>query len=130
MGPRVWSQFSGWPTSFRSARATCGTTSLLTEVGRAGRSVLLRRGYSATLEELFLAAEYVLKEGNEAVVLCERGIRTLERGYRFTLDLLGVAALKQVTHLPVIVDPRHAAVGGSWSGRSPRRPAEGRTDCS
>jgi 3-deoxy-7-phosphoheptulonate synthase len=82
---------------------------LLTEVGRSGRPVLLKRGLSATLEELLMAAEYVLKEGNENVMLCERGIRTFETSYRFTLDLMAVPVLKEMTHLPVIVDPSHAA---------------------
>ena len=82
---------------------------LLTEIGRAGRPVILKRGLSAQLEELLMAAEYVLKEGNEDVILCERGIRTFETGYRFTLDLMAVPVLKQHTHLPVIVDPSHAA---------------------
>jgi 3-deoxy-7-phosphoheptulonate synthase len=82
---------------------------LLTEVGRAGRPVLLKRGLSSTLDELLLAAEYILKEGNETVVLCERGIRTFETAYRFTLDLTAVPVLKERTHLPVIVDPSHAA---------------------
>ena len=82
---------------------------LLTEVGRAGKPVLLKRGLSATLEELLMAAEYVLKEGNPNVLLCERGIRTFEPGYRFTLDLMAVPVLRELTHLPVIVDPSHAA---------------------
>src|SRR5947208_14819889 len=82
---------------------------LLTEVGRSMRPVLLKRGLSATLEELLMAAEYVLKEGNENVMLCERGIRTFETSYRFTLDLMAVPVLKEMTHLPVIVDPSHAA---------------------
>jgi 3-deoxy-7-phosphoheptulonate synthase len=82
---------------------------LLTEVGRSGRPVLLKRGPSATLEELLMAAEYILKEGNESVMLCERGIRTFETAHRFTLDLMAVPALKELTHLPVIVDPSHAA---------------------
>jgi 3-deoxy-7-phosphoheptulonate synthase len=82
---------------------------LLRELGRAGRPVLLKRGPAATLDELLLAAEYVLAEGNEAVTLCERGIRTFERAYRFTLDLAAVPVLKERTHLPVIVDPSHAA---------------------
>jgi 3-deoxy-7-phosphoheptulonate synthase len=82
---------------------------LLTEVGRSGRPVLLKRGLSATLEELLMAAEYVLKEGNENVMLCERGIRTFEQGYRFTLDLMAVPVLKELSHLPVVVDPSHAA---------------------
>ncbi len=83
--------------------------SLLTELGRSGRAVLLKRGLSASLEDLLLAAEYVLKEGNERVMLCERGIRTFETAYRFTLDLLAVPVLKELSHLPVIVDPSHAA---------------------
>jgi len=82
---------------------------LLTELGRAGRPVLLKRGLSATLEELLMAAEYILKEGNEAVMLCERGIRTFETAYRFTLDLMAVPVLKDLSHLPVVVDPSHAA---------------------
>ena len=82
---------------------------LLAEVGRSGCPVLLKRGLSATLEELLMAAEYVLKEGNEAVMLCERGIRTFETAYRFTLDLMAVPVLKELSHLPVIVDPSHAA---------------------
>jgi 3-deoxy-7-phosphoheptulonate synthase len=83
--------------------------SLLAEVGRSGRPVLLKRGLSATLEELLMAAEYVLKEGNPSVMLCERGIRTFETAYRFTLDLMAVPVLKELSHLPVIVDPSHAA---------------------
>ncbi len=82
---------------------------LLTELGRAGRPVLLKRGFSATLEELLMAAEYILKEGNPHVLLCERGIRTFEGSYRFTLDLLAIPVLKELSHLPVVVDPSHAA---------------------
>jgi 3-deoxy-7-phosphoheptulonate synthase len=82
---------------------------LLTEVGRAGKPVLLKRGLSSTIQELLMSAEYVLKEGNEAVILCERGIRTFETAYRFTLDLAAVPVLKELSHLPVIVDPSHAA---------------------
>jgi 3-deoxy-7-phosphoheptulonate synthase len=82
---------------------------LLCEIGRSGRPALLKRGISATLEELLMAAEYILKEGNPNVMLCERGIRTFETAYRFTLDLMAVPVLKELTHLPVIVDPSHAA---------------------
>ena len=82
---------------------------LLTEIGRSGVPALIKRGLSATLEELLMAAEYVLKEGNEKVVLCERGIRTFETAYRFTLDLTAIPVLKEMTHLPVVVDPSHAA---------------------
>jgi 3-deoxy-7-phosphoheptulonate synthase len=83
--------------------------SLLAEVGRSGCPALLKRGLSSTLEELLMAAEYILKEGNESVILCERGIRTFETAYRFTLDLTAVPVLKQLSHLPVVVDPSHAA---------------------
>ncbi|HEU0250481.1 MAG TPA: 3-deoxy-7-phosphoheptulonate synthase, partial [Solirubrobacteraceae bacterium] len=82
---------------------------LLAELGRAGRPVLLKRGLSATLDELLMAAEYVLKEGNPNVMLCERGIRTFETNYRTTLDLQAVPVLKELTHLPIVVDPSHAA---------------------
>jgi 3-deoxy-7-phosphoheptulonate synthase len=82
---------------------------LLAEIGRSGRPALLKRGLSATLDELLMAAEYILKEGNPNVILCERGIRTFETAYRFTLDLMAVPVLKELTHLPVIVDPSHAA---------------------
>jgi 3-deoxy-7-phosphoheptulonate synthase len=83
--------------------------SLLAELGRAGRPVLLKRGLAATLEELLMSAEYILKEGNEDVILCERGIRTFETATRFTLDIMAVPVLKQMSHLPVVVDPSHAA---------------------
>jgi 3-deoxy-7-phosphoheptulonate synthase len=82
---------------------------LLAEIGRSGRPALLKRGLSSTLDELLMAAEYILKEGNPNVMLCERGIRTFETAYRFTLDLMAVPVLKELTHLPVIVDPSHAA---------------------
>jgi 3-deoxy-7-phosphoheptulonate synthase len=85
---------------------------LLQEVGRSGHPVLLKRGMSATLEELLMSAEYVLANGNDKVVLCERGIRTFENATRFTLDISAVPVLKTVTHLPVIVDPSHAT--GKW----------------
>ncbi len=85
---------------------------LLSEIGRVDLPVLLKRGPSASVEELLMAAEYVAKEGNERIILCERGIRTFERSTRYTLDLGSVAVLKHETHLPVIVDPSHAA--GRW----------------
>jgi 3-deoxy-7-phosphoheptulonate synthase len=81
---------------------------LLTEVGRSGRPVLLKRGLSATIKELLLAAEYVLAQGNRQVILCERGIRTYETATRNTLDIGAVPVLKAETHLPVLVDPSHA----------------------
>jgi 3-deoxy-7-phosphoheptulonate synthase len=82
---------------------------LLAEVGKVERPVLLKRSPSASVEELLLAAEYVAKEGNERILLCERGIKTFEHSTRYTLDLGSVAVLKEETHLPVIVDPSHAA---------------------
>ncbi len=82
---------------------------LLSEAGRADKPVLLKRGPSASVEELLMAAEYVVKEGNERVILCERGIKTFEQAMRYTLDLGAVPVLKHETHLPVIVDPSHAA---------------------
>ena len=80
---------------------------LLREVGRAEKPVLLKRGLSATVTELLMAAEYIMSEGNEQVILCERGIRTFSNHTRFTLDLTAVPTLKRETHLPVIVDPSH-----------------------
>jgi 3-deoxy-7-phosphoheptulonate synthase len=83
---------------------------LLAEIGRSGRPALLKRGLSAPLDELLMAAEYILKEGNPSVMLCERGIRTFDTDYRrVTLDLMAVPILKELSHLPVIVDPSHAA---------------------
>jgi 3-deoxy-7-phosphoheptulonate synthase len=81
---------------------------LLSEIGRSAKPALIKRGLSSTLEELLMAAEYILKEGNPNVILCERGIRTFETAYRFTLDITAIPVLKELTHLPVIVDPSHA----------------------
>ncbi len=82
---------------------------LLEVAGKLGKPVLLKRGLSSSLDELLMAADYILKEGNPNVILCERGIRTFETATRFTLDLGAVPWLKLHTHLPVIVDPSHAA---------------------
>jgi 3-deoxy-7-phosphoheptulonate synthase len=82
---------------------------LLAEVGRTDKPILLKRGASTSVEELLMAAEYVAKEGNDRIILCERGIKTFETATRYTLDLGAVAALKMETHLPVIVDPSHPA---------------------
>ena len=80
---------------------------LLEAVGESGKTVLLKRGPSATMDEFLLAAEYILKTGNPNVMLCERGIRTFEDHTRFTLPLATVPYLHQTTHLPVVVDPSH-----------------------
>ena len=85
---------------------------LLKEVGKINKPVILKRGLSATIEELLLAAEYILAQGNENVILCERGIRTFEKYTRNTLDLGAIPVIKKYSHLPVIVDPSHA--GGLW----------------
>ena len=82
--------------------------SLLKEVGRAGRPVLLKRGMYSTLEEWLNCAEYVLSEGNPDVILCERGIRTFETYTRNTLDLSAIPAIKELSHLPIIIDPTHS----------------------
>lgn len=82
---------------------------LLKALGSAGKPVMLKRGLSATIEEFIMAAEYILAHGNPEVVLCERGIRSFDSYTRNVLDLGAVVALKQITHLPVIVDPSHAA---------------------
>lgn len=90
---------------------------LLTELGKVQRPVLLKRGLSATVTELLMAAEYVLAQGNAQVMLCERGIRTYETATRNTLDIAAIPVLKRETHLPVLVDPSHAA------GRAPLVPS-------
>jgi 3-deoxy-7-phosphoheptulonate synthase len=81
---------------------------LLHAAGRLGMPVLLKRGFGNTLHELVMAAEHIMTEGNEQVVLCERGIRTFDQSQRNTLDLMAVPILKSVTHLPVIIDPSHS----------------------
>ena len=82
---------------------------LLKEVGRCGKPVILKRGISATVEEWLMSAEYLMAHGNHEVILCERGIRTFENSTRSTLDLSSVAVARHMTHLPIIVDPSHAA---------------------
>jgi 3-deoxy-7-phosphoheptulonate synthase len=86
---------------------------LLQEAGRSGLPVLLKRGMSSTVEEWLLAAEYILSQGNRDVVLCERGIRTFETSTRFTLDLNSVPLVRELSHLPVVVDPSQGT--GRWS---------------
>jgi 3-deoxy-7-phosphoheptulonate synthase len=82
---------------------------LLREVGRVNRPVMLKRGLMASLDELLQAAEYILAQGNQQVLLCERGIRTFETATRNTLDLSAIPILRTLTHLPILVDPSHAA---------------------
>ena len=90
---------------------------LLTELGKIKKPILLKRGLSATIEELLLSAEYILSEGNYEVILCERGIRTFENYTRNTLDLSAIPAIKILSHLPIIVDPSHGT--GRWRLVSP-----------
>ena len=86
---------------------------LLREVGKTQVPVLLKRGLSETIDELLMGAEYIMSEGNHNVILCERGIRTFEKATRNTLDLSAIAAVKRMSHLPIIVDPSHAT-GKRW----------------
>ncbi|HKX46681.1 MAG TPA: 3-deoxy-7-phosphoheptulonate synthase, partial [Planctomycetota bacterium] len=94
---------------FQIGARSMANSALLREVGRCGKPVLLKRGLAATVRELLLAAEHVLDEGNEDVVLCERGVRSFDSVTRNLLDVGAVAHLKLATHLPVVVDPSHAA---------------------
>ena len=87
---------------------------LLHALGEMGKPVLLKRGFMSTMEELLMAAEYVLSHGNYRVILCERGIRTFEKYTRFTLDISAVPVLKERTHLPVVIDPSHASGNAAW----------------
>lgn len=86
---------------------------LLKKLGKLNKPVLLKRGLSATIEEWLMSAEYIMSEGNEHVILCERGIRTYETSMRNTLDISAIPMIKKLSHLPVIVDPSHAA-GIRW----------------
>lgn len=91
--------------------------SLLKAVGQAGKPVLLKRGLAATIDEWLMAAEYIAAHGNPDIILCERGIRTYETKTRNTLDISAVPVVKQLSHLPVVVDPSHAA--GQWQWVAP-----------
>ena len=82
---------------------------LLKEVGKLNKPVLLKRGLSATYEEWLMAAEYIMSEGNEQIVLCERGIRTFETKTRNTLDVTAIPMMHELSHLPIIMDPSHAS---------------------
>ena len=84
-------------------------TALLKAVGNSNNPVLLKRGFGNTVSELLAAADYILAQGNQNVVLCERGIRTFENSTRFSLDILAIPVIKKLSHLPLIVDPSHAA---------------------
>ena len=85
---------------------------LLKALGKTDKPILLKRGMSATIEEFLMSAEYIMSEGNDKVILCERGIRTFETYTRNTLDLSAIPVIKKLSHLPIIVDPSHAS--GLW----------------
>jgi 3-deoxy-7-phosphoheptulonate synthase len=85
---------------------------LLQEVGSTGKPILLKRGLAATIEEWLMAAEYILSSGNDDIILCERGIRTYETATRNTIDMSAIPVVKELSHLPILVDPSHAT--GSW----------------
>jgi len=108
MDPRDLSVIEKYVDCLQVGTRNMHNFSLLKEVGRSKLPVLLKRGFSATINDLLMSAEYILSEGNMSVVLCERGIRTFETAARYTLDLSAVPLLKSKTHLPVIVDPTHA----------------------
>ncbi len=108
MDPRDLDMIYGYTDLIQVGSRNMQNFSLLKELGRIDKPVILKRGLSATLEEWLLASEYILAGGNEEVILCERGIRTFEDMTRNTVDIGGMALVKELSHLPVIVDPSHA----------------------
>ena len=108
MEPRDVELVASWADALQIGTRNMSNFSLLKEVGATNKPVLLKRGFSATVEEWLMAAEYVAQRGNSEIILCERGIRTFEPSTRNTLDLGGMAVAQLESHLPVIVDPSHA----------------------
>jgi 3-deoxy-7-phosphoheptulonate synthase len=108
MEPRDVELISSWADALQVGTRNMQNFALLREVGATSKPVLLKRGFSATVEEWLMAAEYVAQRGNSEIILCERGIRTFETATRNTLDLGGMVVAQQESHLPVIVDPSHA----------------------
>lgn len=108
LDPRDVGLVSSYADILRIGTRNMANFTLLTEVGRQPKPVLLKRGFTATIEEWLNAAEYVYKEGNQQIILSERGIRTFETAYRNTLDITAVPIVKGMSHLPVIVDPSHS----------------------
>lgn len=109
MDPRLVNLVAEYADMLQIGARNMQNFDLLKEVGKVKKPILLKRGMSATIEDLLMSAEYILSQGNPNVVLCERGIRTFETATRNTLDISAVSVLKSKTHLPVIVDPSHAA---------------------
>ncbi len=113
MSPRMVDEFEAKVDVVQVGARNMQNFDLLKEVGRMSKPILLKRGLSNSYEEWIMSAEYILSEGNENVILCERGIRTFETYTRNTLDVSAIPAIKKMSHLPVIIDPSHAA-GMSW----------------
>jgi 3-deoxy-7-phosphoheptulonate synthase len=113
MDTRQIEKVSGYADMIQIGSRNMHNYPLLKEAGMCRKPVLLKRGMMATIRELLLAAEYILSQGNDQVVLCERGIRTFETSTRNTLDLSAIPMLKRISHLPVIVDPSHGT-GLRW----------------
>jgi 3-deoxy-7-phosphoheptulonate synthase len=109
LDPRDVELVSSYADILRVGTRNMGNFALLTEVGRQSRPVLLKRGFTATVEEWLNAAEYIYKEGNHEIIMVERGIRTFETSTRNTLDISAVPVVKGLSHLPVMVDPSHSA---------------------
>lgn len=106
--PRDVGLVAGYADMVRVGARNMSNATLLAELGRQPKPVMLKRGFTATVEEWLDAAEYIYKEGNHQVVLCERGIRTFETSTRNTLDISAVAVAREMSHLPIIVDPSHS----------------------
>jgi 3-deoxy-7-phosphoheptulonate synthase len=109
LDPRDVELVSAYADLVRVGARNMANFTLLAEVGRQPKPVMLKRGFTATIEEWLNAAEYVYKEGNHQVILCERGIRTFEQQTRNTLDISAVPVVEGLSHLPVLVDPSHSA---------------------
>lgn len=109
MDPRDVELVEQYTDIFQIGARNMQNYNLLLEVGKTNKPVFLKRGLSATIKEWLMSAEYILSQGNERVILCERGIRTFESETRFTLDLSSVPVIKELSHLPVFVDPSHAS---------------------
>jgi 3-deoxy-7-phosphoheptulonate synthase len=112
MDPQLVPMVSSYADILQVGARNMQNYALLHAVGETQRPVLLKRGMMSTIEELLMAAEYILSHGNDRVILCERGIRTFERYTRNTFDINAIPVLKKLTHLPVVADPSHGT--GSW----------------
>jgi 3-deoxy-7-phosphoheptulonate synthase len=117
MAPELVPMVSAYADVLQIGTRNMQNFSLLHAVGKSGKPTLLKRGMMSTMEELLMSAEYILSHDNQRVILCERGIRTFETYTRNTLDISAVPVLKQLTHLPILVDPSHAA--GNWEWVTP-----------